>query len=385
MKDELIRKTAAGFMLFTASLTTTAYNAAWGQDAIPPTQVTVPAATAGAPQTLMPVPAQAAAAPLAPTQQENVPGSRLYKHLPADALLHRRVTMKLDDANLDAVVVALQKAGLPVRLDEGIKPDRKFTLLANNIPVGKVIEAVALQANLVICPQGEGARLERCPEMSVNGKMSFYQPSNMPWSDEWDTPKNFTGVGRTQALQSEVTETLTPALPEGTEPPVPVGTQAPVQGFQYVPANPTLPSGPNTLQYIPNDLPVAPPATSVHQVSLMVTALSEHSFVVSEAGTGPHNEAGYFLTVYHLTGIGTKAGEKLVAGPRVFHKSPPLVTVMSQNQQSLPYYGYWNGQNVRVTIPAAPAAPTTTAPAVIGPLPLPAPAAPAPTIGPKKP
>jgi hypothetical protein len=50
-------------------------------------------------------------------------------------------------------------------------------------------------------------------------------------------------------------------------------------------------------------------------LSVMVTALSDKSFVVTEPGLGPKNEVGIYLTVYRVE------GDKIREVSRVFHRS----------------------------------------------------------------
>ncbi len=352
--------------------------AAWAQDPAPPAAIPVPSATAA-------VPVQAAVAAVPATEvTRDIQSSRVYKHVPDDRRLTTRVTIKLSDVDLEGVVSRLKQTGTYIRVEEGLKPGRRFTLYANNVPVGKVLEAIALQANLVVCPWQEGVLLEKCPEMTVNGKTYFFQPSNMPWSDEWDRINGALPTGDQPALSpttAPLPAAATVAPISTVEPPVPVGVQVPATAVPAPWMNGAYPGIPRPMQYIPNDAFVSPPA-NIRESTILVTALSEHSFVVSESGAGPHNEPGFYLTVYHLMGAGTKAGEKLVAGPRVFHKSSTSPAAVSLDDLNRAYYPYWARANTALPLhvspptpgspgggPMTPAAPTVAPVPTIGPIP----------------
>ena len=95
-------------------------------------------------------------------------------------------------------------------------------------------------------------------------------------------------------------------------------------------------------------------------MSVMVTALSEKSFVVTEPGLGPNREVGVFLTVYRIVGSANlKEGEKIREVSRVFHRSANGGRALS-SQVGRPGGGSRGANTSRRggTAPPSPGAPT---------------------------
>lgn len=131
-----------------------------------------------------------------------------------------------------------------------------------------------------------------------------------------------TGVPLT--LQNPGGQPLQPGQGPATTPPVFTGqpAQLPGQDFQANPGAPGQPGfapptpAPGFQEGFPGMGSSDSPRYALRgTLSLMVTALSERSFVIAEPGLGPKGEVGVYLTVYRLE------GNSLREVSSVFHKS----------------------------------------------------------------
>jgi hypothetical protein len=237
---------------------------------------------------------------------------------------------------------------------------------------------------LMISPKAGGVILEPYPTREVNGKQVLNMGSNPPWSDAWDYNTNG-GSAASAALTGTLTGTLSrtrdngfsisgsSALPSQVQSGTSIGalpdqsittSQTPPAAGQPGVGLPNLPVGasqqpaaegiqvfggavaaPSPQEFlggstsVPVQEPfmggggpaaqgflgmgaIAPEGYSLNgTLSVMVTALSDKSFVVTEPGLGPNREIGVYLTVYRIEGQGTKSGERIREVSHVFHRS----------------------------------------------------------------
>jgi len=321
-----------------------------------------------------------------------------FIHVPNDPRLQQRLNISVDNADLASVVKALQKeAGMVILVDSTIPATRKYTLQTHNIPLGKILESVATQAGVMISSEGGTIVLEPYPNMTINGKTSSFPPRNAPWNDTWGGTRNEnsstfavpdTSVTPPQIAAAPGNRTLPQQgidIPAAISPAQvislgPVSSDAISQLSAVVSAaQPQIPFAgiASTPPGAASPMVVLPTISAQRPTPIVITALSEKTFLVTEAAIGPGKAPGFYITVYHITGSpALKAGEKLEAGPRTFHKSAPgSITVGSLASPEIhfdllepkPVAGISTPVSPTIATPAAPArgeaTPTVTAPA----------------------
>ena len=299
--------------------------------------------------------------PIEPVQATVRGNSEHDRHVPALPALHQRIDVVLNETTLRAAFGMLSKQiKLPIDVDPRVKSTVTVTAEATNVPVYHVLEMIVHQPGtgmLMISPKAGGILIEPYPTREVNGKQTMIMGSNPPWSDAWYPKSTIAAVASptftTQSISpasngaSSLAVTETPILAPASQSGVPTVNPAVATPFgQSTPSfeqpsrldstqagPPTAPlAGAPTPQVNPGYPPIiwteptqgiyGPPGFELNgSLSVMVTALSDKSFVVTEPGLGPKNEVGVYLTVYRIEGVGTKAGESLREVSRVFHRS----------------------------------------------------------------
>jgi hypothetical protein len=100
--------------------------------------------------------------------------------------LSRPVSVELRDATVRQAAEALAKvAGVNVVADENLPADKRLTVDARRVPLGTVLEAIALQNNLMIAPAPGGVALAPWPTLVVGAETQVLRGPLAPWSDEW--------------------------------------------------------------------------------------------------------------------------------------------------------------------------------------------------------
>ena len=73
---------------------------------------------------------------------------------------------------------------------------KRLSVVASNVPLGTVLEAIAQQMDLMIAPRGDsGVTLKPWPSIGINGHKQDYHGPNAPWSDEWSKLQPLFGGG----------------------------------------------------------------------------------------------------------------------------------------------------------------------------------------------
>jgi hypothetical protein len=235
--------------------------------------------------------------------------------------LTRPVDVNLKEATVRQAAEVLSKvSNVPIEVDKAVSDNLRITVSATSIPLATVLEVVADQAKLQIGKAPSGVVLRTWPRLEVNGTRTDYTGPNAPWSDEWASPYTTAIRGQTSGARWQN------FLPRNT---LPYSTAKPTQSLmntlnaysQTAKANPksttnyrgalnTL-SSPQATNRALTTWTAAPATTAM----LNITGVGDR-LVVAEAGVGPKGEAGYWLTVYRLS------GSELVRVASTFHVSP---------------------------------------------------------------
>jgi hypothetical protein len=202
-------------------------------------------------------------------------------------VLQRPVDIRCREATVPQTAEVLSKvSGLSINVDPLIPQETRLSVEARTIPLAKVLEAIGLQATLMIAPDGSGIALKTWPSLKVGDQTEQFTGPLAPWSDEWGLPP----TAAIEDLPSGGAGPGTGSLPAGVPPgPYPGSAQRATQSSPYgrmgYPGSPDTGTG----RGLPRNVTIAP--------------LAERMIVVAEPGYSPQGEAGTWLTVYRLDGV----------------------------------------------------------------------------------
>lgn len=208
------------------------------------------------------------------------------------AAFQRPVDVDLKDATLRQTAETMsQVAGFPIRVDAGTPGDLRINAVARGVSLGTILEAIARQSNLMIAPgagDGGGVNLRNWPTLTVNGRLEVFSGPFAPWSNDWDTIPTAAQYFLSRAAappQMATPATVVPPQVQDTQVPSPMATVE----TPYLVTPP--PGGLTSVR------------SGIGSASrLGMTSLGDHMLVLAEPGSGPHGEAGIWLTVYRLDG-----------------------------------------------------------------------------------
>jgi hypothetical protein len=258
----------------------------------------------------------------------------------------RPVDVHLKDATVRQAADVLSKvSNIPIEVDKSVSNDLRITVDAQGIPLATVLEVVAEQAKLQIGKGSPGVVLRTWPRLEVNGSSKVYTGPNAPWSDEWGTGNAlaFGGLSSGQRWHSFFGSNTLRGYITPTQ-----SLMNSLNGYATTNKANTIQKPATSLapQYSSRPLTTwtaAPTASAL----LNITGVGDR-LVIAEAGAGPKGEAGYWLTVYRLS------GSELIRVASTFHASPAPRRTSNSSYQGL----YYN--NAVKTLTANPAYPAIT-------------------------
>lgn len=196
------------------------------------------------------------------------------------------VDLTLKSAGIRQVAETLSRvSGLSIAVDPKVPVNILVSTTAQGVPLGGVLETIAISANLTIFPSDSGVLLKPSGVLQTDEHSFVVRSDNWPWSDDW-------GVVGTGGLLGRRWLRL----------------------FECGPAPAAQASS-------------APAACSAQ--SLALAGVGPNTLVVSEPATGPQGEPGYWLTLYQL-----KSG-KLIPGSRSFYRSMNVRQIVPQSTSTV--------------------------------------------------
>jgi hypothetical protein len=266
----------------------------------------VPAAVLGAAAALQ----EAGASPPRPPEISPMPEvSPLMQIIEA---MRRPVTVDLANATARAAAAALSRAGGIAINTTAVTTDQRMRVVARDIPLAHVLQALATNAGLLIAPtDAQGIRLFPIPRLEVGDTVQDIPGPFPPWSAEWGVPPPAVlglhgmgmgmggmgmggmtggGMGMGGMGMGGMTGGMTGGMVMGG-----FGGTAPMHHA------PHLPNAAGTLHL----------------------ALGANLLVVAEPGFSPAGEPGYWLTTYRVRGAA------LTRASVAFHASPRAASPMS--------------------------------------------------------
>jgi hypothetical protein len=228
-------------------------------------------------------------------------GDRLRERL---APMLGSTTVQFRDATVRQAAQTLsQAARIPIEVDKSVPEDKRLTVEARQVPMGRVLEAIAEQSELQLVPTERGILLTTWPSLKVGPGTQAFTGVLAPWSDEWGMRPTDMAASFHYAVRPGgrfTTVEAGPGDPSGI-PGLPNGTESPFGG---PPAAPDGGAGRG-------------PGRGILALTSVVNPGGQSLVVVAEPGAGPQGQPGMWLTVYEVSGT------DLVRRSSVFHRPGP--------------------------------------------------------------
>ena len=222
------------------------------------------------------------------------------------AALEHKVTFNFKNARIrDAASVLSRVSSRVISVSDSVPISLVITTKGHDVPLGAALELIASATDLCIEAADDGGmKLVSPVKVKVGGKTVIIRSADWPWGDD-----------------------LVNLSVYGQAPPIGLRWHAVAQSY---PVKVTwTPQLTEKLALTPPNFTEHVNVTKSHRVvdpiiagadhsgagRLTVTALGSNMIVVTEPGTGPHSESGWWLTVYKVR------NGKLVATGTTFHKS----------------------------------------------------------------
>ena len=253
------------------------------------------------------------------------------------------INVQLDKATLAQAVSALEKGSdMSIFVVDKLEDNgKRLSVVASNVPLGTVLEAIAQQMDLMIAPRGDiSVTLKPWPSISINGHKQDYHGPNAPWSDEWSKLQplfgggvgGFGGGGGGAVLSGggfgggQTTAPASGGTLYGKNGSTPIGSSAMSGGSGVRGTGPGMASGTyqsNPSSFVPGTS--VPGNTMASNAAPLSMTISGDRLVVAEPATGTKGEAGYRLTIYNI------AGSQMKMVSSVFHASANHVRSLPGN------------------------------------------------------